>query len=313
MLAYIIRRLLSLIPVLLGVTIIVFALMHISGDPISLLYGINVPQEFIDAKRHELGLDRSVIQQYLDWIWGVLRGQWGRSLRTSELVLDTISTRVAATLQLTISGFLISILASVPAGVISATKRNSVIDHITRIFALFWVSMPGFWLGLIFILFFGVQLRLFPLSGTGGGSMWSASRLQHLILPSLTLGLPFIAMLTRFLRSNMLEILNEDYIRTARSKGLSEALVIMKHGLRNGLIPFVTILGLRLPWLFGGAVITETVFAWPGMGRALVTAVLKRDYFVVQGIVLFMAILVVVGNLLVDLSYAAIDPRIRYE
>jgi len=313
MLTYIIRRLFSLIPVLFGVTIIVFALMHITGDPISLLYGVNVPQEFIEAKRHELGLDRSVIEQYFNWIWNVIRGQWGQSIRTSEPVLVIISTRVSATLQLTITGFLISILASIPAGVISATRRNSIIDHISRVFALFWVSMPGFWLGLIFILFFGAKLNLLPLSGIGGEDMWSVDRLRHLVLPSLTLGLPFIAILARFLRSNMLEILNEDYIRTARSKGLTESIVIMKHALRNALIPFITILGLRLPWLFGGAVITETVFAWPGMGRALVTAVLKRDYLVVQGIVLFIAILVVLGNLLVDLSYAAIDPRIRYE
>ena len=207
---------------------------------------------------------------------------------------------------------LLTVFFSVPIGVVSAVKPYSWIDNVGRVFALFWVSMPYFWLGIILMLLFGVKLGLLPISGRGG-PIWSLEGIRHLILPALTLGLPPMALFTRLVRSSMLEVTNEEYIRTARSKGLSEKTVIYRHALRNALIPVVTLLALRLPWLVGGAVITETVFSWPGMGRLLVDAVTQRDYPVVQGVVLILAVLVLLSNLAADVMYAYLDPRIRLD
>jgi len=312
MLTYIVRRLLILIPVLVGVTLIIFSLMHVSGDPVRLMYGPNVPKEKVDEKRIELGLDKPIYVQYGNWINQLLHGDFGSSIHVQDRVSNLIRARIGATLELTLVALVFTLFFSIPIGVVSAVKPYTAFDNVGRIFALFWVSMPYFWLGLVFMLLFGVRLHWLPISGRGG-SLWSITGLRHILLPALTLGLPPLALFMRLVRSSMLEVINEDYIRTARSKGLRERRVIFRHGLRNALIPVVTLLGLRLPWLFGGAVITETVFAWPGMGRLLVDAVTQRDYPTVQGIVLILAIFVILSNLFADLAYAYIDPRIRYE
>ena len=309
---YIMQRLLMLIPILLGVTMLVFSLMHISGDPILLIYGTNLDQEIIAEKRHELGLDQPIYRQYLNWVGRAVRGNLGLSIRTHDYVWNMIRDRIKATLELTIIALVITLLVSIPAGIISAVRRYTLFDQLARFFALFWVSMPHFWLGLVLMLIFGINLQWLPISGRGGFIL-SGEGLRSLILPSLTLGLPPAALFMRVIRSNMLEVINEDYVRTARSKGLIEYKVIIKHAFRNALLSVLTLLGLRIPWLFGGAVITETVFAWPGMGRLLVDAIMKRDYPVVQGIVLLIAILVVIFNIIVDLLYAYLDPRIRFE
>lgn len=312
MFGYIVRRILTIIPVLLIVTIIVFGLMHISGDPVKLLYGPNVSQEKIVEKRKELGLDEPVYVQYFEWVTGILKGDFGTSITTQGPVLRMIIPRIPATLELTLAALFITLIVSMPTGVMSAAKQYTIFDNVSRFFAIFWVSMPYFWLGLVFILFFGIKLQILPIAGKSG-PIWTATGLLHLILPALTLGLPPAARFTRMVRSSMLEVTNEEFIKTARSKGLKEQWVILKHALRNAMISVITLLGLRIPWLFGGAVITETVFAWPGMGRLLIDAVTKRDYPVVQGIVLLLAGLVVLGNLTADLLYAYIDPRIRYD
>lgn len=309
---YIGRRILVSIPVALGITLIIFMLMHVSGDPVRLMYGPNVPKETIEAKRKELGLDKPIYEQYFIWLKKVLRGDLGRSIHVQDKVSSLIKARIGPTLELTTVALLLTLLFSIPIGVISAVKPYSWVDNIGRVFALFWVSMPYFWLGIIFMLLFGVQLGLLPISGRGG-PIWTVEGIRHLILPAMTLGLPPMALFTRFVRSSMLEVINEEYIRTARSKGLSEKTVIYRHALRNALIPLVTLLALRLPWLVGGAVITETVFSWPGMGRLLVDAVTQRDYPVVQGVVLILATLVLLSNLAADLMYAYLDPRIRLD
>ena len=309
---YVMQRFLMLIPILLGVTMLVFSLMHISGDPILLIYGTNLDQEIIAEKRHELGLDQPIYRQYLNWVGRAVRGNLGLSIRTHDYVWNMIRDRIKATLELTVIALVITLLVSIPAGIISAVRRYTLFDQLARFFALFWVSMPYFWLGLVLMLIFGINLQWLPISGRGG-FIFSGEGLRSLILPSLTLGLPPAALFMRVIRSNMLEVINEDYVRTARSKGLIESKVIIKHAFRNALLSVLTLLGLRIPWLFGGAVITETVFAWPGMGRLLVDAIMKRDYPVVQGIVLLIAILVVIFNIIVDLLYAYLDPRIRFE
>ena len=223
-----------------------------------------------------------------------------------------IAGRISATLELTVAALILTVLVAIPVGVISAVRQYSLLDNVMTLTAMFWVSMPFFWLGLILMLVFSVHLHWFPISGRGEVP-WSLAGLSHLVLPSFTLGAPQIALLMRLTRSDMLEVLNEDYIVTARSKGLSEQLVILKHAFRNALISIVTLIGMRIPWLFGGAVVTETIFAWPGMGRLMVNGVFQRDYPVVQGTVLVIAILVILSNLTVDMLYVYIDPRIRYD
>jgi len=312
MVTYIGRRILISIPVALGITLIIFMLMHVSGDPVRLMYGPNVPKETIEAKRKELGLDKPIYEQYFIWLRKVLGGDLGRSIHVQDKVSNLIKARIGPTLELTTVALLLTLLFSIPIGVISAVRPYSWVDNVCRVFALFWVSMPYFWLGIIFMLLFGVQLGLLPISGRGG-PIWTLEGIRHLILPAMTLGLPPMALFTRFVRSSMLEVINEEYIRTARSKGLGEQAVVYRHALRNALIPVVTLLALRLPWLVGGAVITETVFSWPGMGRLLVDAVTQRDYPVVQGVVLILAILVLLSNLAADLMYAYLDPRIRLD
>lgn len=313
MTTYILRRLLVLVPVLIGVTVLVFFILRLTpGDPARLMLGFRAPEKVVNNLRKELGLNKPIYVQYFRWIKDVIRGDLGKSIRSKSSVLKRILERVPATLELTILAFLITVLIGIPAGIISAVRQYSIVDHITMVAAMFWVSMPFFWLGLVLMLIFSVNLGWFPISGRGG-PFWTTSGIMHLILPAFTLGAPQIALLTRLTRSNMLEVLREDYITTARSKGVKERIVIYKHAFRNALLSIVTLLGMRVPWLFGGAVVTETIFAWPGMGRLMVQAVFKRDYPIVQGVVLLIALLVVLSNLVVDISYAFIDPRIRYD
>jgi len=311
MFGYFIRRMLLLVPTVLGVTLIVFALMHVSGDPIRLLYGPNVSEEKVQEKREELGLHRPIFVQYWSWLTRMVRGDLGNSIHVQDRVNRLIAARVGPTFELTISALILTVLISIPAGIISAVRPYSVVDNATRFVALFWVSMPYFWLGIMLMMLFGLVLGWLPISGRGG-PLWTLRGLHYAVLPIVTLGLPPIALFTRLTRSAMLEVVNEEYMRTARGKGVAETVVVLRHGFRNVLIPIVTLLGLRLPWLFGGAVITETVFAWPGMGRLLVGAVMERDYPVVQGVVVVIAMVTVLANLAVDLTYTFIDPRIRY-
>jgi ABC-type dipeptide/oligopeptide/nickel transport system permease component len=306
MISYMIRRLLQLVPIVIGVTIIVFLIMHLApGDPAKIMLGVRATPESLAALREKLGLDKPLHIQYITWLSKVIRGDFGRSIQYREEVSELIFVRAIASAKLLGAATLLSIVLGMTTGIISAVKQYSIFDHISRIMALFWVSMASFWFGLILILIFGLYLGWFPTFGYGG--------IKHIVLPALTLGLIQTALISRLTRSSMLEVIRQDYIRTARAKGLAERVVIYKHALRNALIPTVTIIALQIPGLFSGAMVTETVFAWPGMGRLLVLSVLNRDFPVVQGATLIIAILVILSNLIADVSYAFINPRIKYE
>ena len=313
MVRYALRRLLVLIPVLLLVTILISSLIYFSpGDPVRVMLGLRSQEEAVVAIRAELGLDQPYHIRYLNWLSQAVRGNLGRSLQRNEKVLDLILERLPATLEMTLFAILIALIIAVPTGVISATRANSFIDNLLSFFSLFWVSMPGFWIAIVAVLLFSMHWGIFPISGRGG-PFWTTRGLHYLALPGLILGIRQVAIISRLIRVSMLEILDEDYIRTARSKGLAEWKVVYKHALRNAMIPTVTIFGVQLPELMSLGVIIETVFAWPGTGRMLVDAVLKRDYTLVQGIVLVYALLVILMSLLVDLLYGYIDPRIKRE
>ena len=300
------KRLISIMPIVLGVSIIVFSIMHFApGDPAMIMLGELAPRAAVEELRARLGLDDPIPIQYLRWMGGIIRGDFGRSIRTHQPVLEMIGQRALATLELTLAAMMISLLIGTLVGIISAVKQYSILDHTGMVGALFGVSMPVFWQGLMMILIFGFYLGWMPISGRG--------TISHLILPALTLGTSQAALLARLTRSSMLEVIRQDYVRTARSKGLVEGAVIFKHALKNAAIPIVTIMALRLPILFGGAVITETVFAWPGMGRLMVQSIFTQDFPVVQGSVLIIAMFVILANLLADILYVFLDPRIRYE
>jgi len=302
---YIMRRVLLMIPIALGVTVVVFSIMHLApGDPARIMLGVQATPEQVAALRAKLGLDQPIYVQYFRWITGVIKGDWGYSIQTGQPVLEIIQERIGATFKLIGLAMLFSITIGITTGIISAIKQYSIFDYTAMTLALLGISMPSFWLALMLILIFGLHLGWFPISGSGS--------IKHLILPAISLGWINSAVISRLTRSSMLEVIRQDYITTARAKGLSERAVVYKHALRNALIPVVTIIGLRIPWLFGGAVITETIFAWPGMGRLIVNSVLNRDFPVVQGVVLIMAFIVMFANLAVDILYAFLDPRIRY-
>jgi len=310
---YALRRLLVLIPVLLLVTILISSLIYFSpGDPVRVMLGLRAQEEAVVTIRAELGLDKPYHIRYLNWLSHAVRGNLGRSLQRNEKVLDLILERLPATLEMTLFAILIALIIAIPTGVISATRANTFIDNLLSFFSLFWVSMPGFWIAIVAVLLFSMHWGIFPISGRGG-PLWTTRGLHYLALPGLILGIRQVAIISRLIRVSMLEILDEDYIRTARSKGLAEWKVVYKHALRNAMIPTVTIFGVQLPELMSLGVIIETVFAWPGTGRMLVDAVLKRDYTLVQGIVLVYALLVILMSLLVDLLYGYIDPRIKRE
>lgn len=303
---YIIRRLLLTIPVVIGVSIIVFGIIRLlPGDPARALAGVNATPEYIQQVREQYGLDDPVYVQYWNFISNMVQGDLGTSTFSNRPVTTEISERFPRTLLLASVSLFIATIVGVSAGIVSATRRNSVFDNASMFVALVGVAAPVFWLALMLQLLFAVQLRWLPATGLGG--------IDHLILPSITLGMASAALMARITRSSVLDVLRQDFITTARAKGVSERMVIYKHALKNALIPVVTVLGLQFGILLGGAVLTETVFAWPGVGRLLVDAILRRDYPVVQGTVMLLAFLFVIINLVVDIIYAFLDPRIHYQ
>jgi peptide/nickel transport system permease protein len=297
------RSLQSLLLILLA-TFVVFMLLHITpGDPATIILGEQATPEQIADLRRSMGLDRPLPEQYVRFLSNAVRGDFGMSIRAQRPALGYVLERLPATLQLTAGAFAFALFIGLPIGILSAVKRLTVWDHSSMFIALLGQSMPVFWLGLMLIVVFAVRLRWLPASGMG--------QLQHLILPAVTLGTFLIGLIIRLTRSSMLDVLSQDYIRTARAKGVSEGTVLVRHALKNALIPVVTVLGLQMGTLLGGAVITETVFAWPGMGMVTVTAIHQRDYPVVQSAVLVSAVLVVLINWFVDVLYHYLDPRIR--
>jgi peptide/nickel transport system permease protein len=310
MLKYILKRLLLVFVVVLGVTVVTFSAMQSApGDPAEMIavarYGEDLTQEEIEWVRVTEGLDAPVYIQYLRWLGHILRLDLGKSLITYEDVLEEILTRFPATLVLTISSLILSLLIALPTGIISAVRKNTIVDNACMTGALLGVSMPNFWLGLLLIWLFALSLGLLPSFGYGG--------INHLILPTITLGTSMAAITTRLTRSSMLDVLNQDYIVTAKAKGLDEKTILLKHALKNAMLPVITFVGLQLGFLLGGAVIVETIFAWPGIGRLLVDSIYARDFALIQGCVLFIAVIFALSNLAVDILYAYLDPRIRYE
>lgn len=312
------RRLLQSLLLLLIVLTITFSLLQLApGDPLARYYDPEMSPETLDLIRHNLGLDRSVPEQYLRWMGSFLRGDFGMSLRYRRPVADLLAEAIPPTLLLTGSALLIHLVFGVALGVLSAAKRATFFDRVNTIAALFLYSIPSFWLALMLILLFSLKLGVLPSShmqsidaaGLSGAALL-LDRLRHLALPALVLGLASAASTARYLRGSMIDVLHEDYIRTARAKGLPEGRVFWKHALRNAAAPVVTIVGLSLPFLFGGAVVTETIFAWPGMGRLAVDAIYARDYPVVLAINFVVAAMVIAGNLLADAAYGALDPRV---
>ena len=302
--SYVIRRAWQSLTILLGVSIVVFGLMHLSGDPIRLLAPIDTTAEELEAIRKLHGLDRPVPVQYWNFLTGVLRGDFGKSLRSGENALHLALERVPATARLAFTALALSLIVALPFGVLAAVKRNTWIDRTVMGAALIGQSMPVFWLGILLILVFAVNLGVLPATGTRAG--W-----RSLILPGITLGMFNMARTARLLRSELLEILQTEYIMTARAKGMSARVVLWRHAFRNAVIPLVTLIGLDLGALLAGSVITETIFAWPGIGRLAVNAIYGRDYPVVQATVLVVASIYVVINFLVDLSYVFLNPRVN--
>jgi ABC-type dipeptide/oligopeptide/nickel transport system permease component len=304
MTSYLVRRGWQSLLVLLGVSIVVFFILHLTGDPALLLLPPDATAEDIARFRKAMGFDDPVAVQYVRFLKGALRGDFGESVRHGEPALGLVLERLPATFELAGAGLLLALSLAIPAGIISAVRRNTVVDYVSTVVALLGQAMPTFWLGIMLILVFSVRLSWLPSSGRGD--------LEHLILPAVTLGLFTTARITRLTRSGMLEVLGQDYIRTARAKGVSEPPVVWKHALKNASIPIVTIVGIELGTLLGGSVITETIFAWPGVGRLSVQAISNRDYPVVQAAVFLLASTFVVVNFLVDVVYTYLDPRIRF-
>lgn len=306
---YILARLFLLIPLVFGVSLFTFILVNIApGDPISTRYGLDprgADPATIDRLRDELGLNDPLPVQYLTYLRDLLRGDMGQSITTRIPVSQEIMSRLPATLELTLASMVLVLLVGVPLGIISALYRGSIIDMLSMGIAFLGVSMPSFWLGIMLMLFFSLQLGLLPSSGRYD--------FKSLILPSVTLAFGLMGLITRMMRSSMLEVLDQDYMRTARAKGITSRRIILVHGLRNALIPLLTILGFQFASLLGGTVIIETVFAWPGMGRLAVNSIFRRDYPVIMGTVLVFSVTFLLVNLLIDILYTIVDPRIRYD
>ena len=302
---YLIRRLWLSVLVLFGVSLVVFMLLHLApGDPVRLLLADDVPDEIAEQVRRDLGFDQPLHVQYWVFITKALRGDLGQSLYYKKPALSIIADHLPATIELTFAALFISLAIAIPMGILSAIRRDSIWDYLGMLLATIGQATPIYWLGIMLILTVSVHLDLLPSSGRGG--------VAYLILPSITLGAPLMAIVTRLVRSGMLDILGEDYIRTARAKGLTERAVLIGHAMKNMMIPVVTVVGLQLGFLLGGAVITETVFAWPGVGRVVVVAMGARDYPLVQAATLLVSFYFVGINLLLDVLYVYLDPRIRY-
>jgi peptide/nickel transport system permease protein len=331
MLAHIIRRILLLFPTLLGISIIIFLMMHITpGDPAELLLGERATEPALEALREHLGLNEPLYVQYGMFLKRLMKGDLGETIWTRQKVWIEVKQRFPATIELSIAAMLISSVLGVVLGIISATKQYSLLDYLSMLGALVGVSMPIFWLGLVLMLIFSLHLGWFPMSGRLSVGIdldpitnfyildalltknWAAFKdaLWHITLPAFTLSTIPMAIVARMTRSSMLEVLRQDYIKTARAKGLSPGIVILKHALRNALIPVITVIGLMFGILMAGAILTETIFAWPGVGKWLYDAVLQRDYMVIQGGTLFVAAIFVIINLVVDILYAVINPKI---
>jgi peptide/nickel transport system permease protein len=310
------RRLLHLGPVLLGVSLIVFLVLHLApGDPAEVMLGANANKEDLARLRTQLGLDQPLYVQYLTWISHVARGDLGRSLWMKRPVLGEVLERFKATLLLTGSALLLSTLGGIALGIASATRANSLLDRLSGVASLFGASMPVFWLGIVLMVIFSLWLGWLPASGMyapyGGGGL--RDLFAHLVLPAVTLAAASVTIIARLTRATMLETLGQDYVRTARAKGLGERMVVWRHALKNALIPIVTVVGVQAGYLLGGAVLTETVFAWPGVGTLVVQGILARDMPLVQGGVLVIALSFVLVNLAVDTLYAWLDPRIKFQ
>ena len=306
MIAFIIKRILYTLPVVIGVSVAVFLMIHlIPGDPAQLVAGMEASEQDVANVRRALGLEQPLYVQYMRFVSRAVLGDFGTSFRTGRGVLDEVGSRYMNTVVLGLAAMLVTLVLGGASGIISAVKKFTAVDNVSMLVSLLGVSMPTFFLGLLLMLVFSVYLGWFPLTGKG---TW-----LHLVLPALTLGTPSATVISRLTRSSLLEVLEQDYIRTARAKGLAEFVVINSHAIRNAMIPVVTVLGLQFGYLLGGAVVTETVFAWPGIGRLIVQAILPRDFPVVQASVLFLAMTFVLLNLLTDLLYSFLDPRIRLQ
>jgi peptide/nickel transport system permease protein len=303
---YLIRRLLLTMPVLFGVATLVFALIHlVPGDPAQSMLGDGASAEEVAKLRHSLGLDRPLLTQYGTFLTGLVRGDLGSSFRYGTPVTREIRDRLFRTIQLALAAMAVAILVAIPLGILAAVFRGTSIDHAAMTLALAGISMPNFWLGPLLAILFAVRLGWLPVSGTG--TIW------HLVLPAVTLGAALAAILARMTRASLLEELRELYVLAARARGLSRVRVVVRHAFRNSLIPVVTIIGLQFGAVLTGTIITETIFAWPGVGRLLIQAINFRDYPLVQGCILFISFTYVMMNLLTDLTYGLLDPRIRYE
>lgn len=302
---YIINRILQTIVTLFGISIVSFGLLRLTGDPAVLVLGLMASEESLQDYREEHGLTDPVLKQYVTWLGNIFRGDFGDSLRYHEPIVKLLRERLPATIELGLAALTLAIVVGVPVGVFSAVRWNTKWDILIRTLVLFGQATPGFYLGLLLILAFSVGLKLLPTGGRG--------ELKHLIMPAVALSTFMIALIVRFTRSALLDVLRQDYIRTARAKGLAEQQVVYRHAMKNALIPLVTILGMQVSILFSGAVITETIFSWPGVGRFAVQAIHARDFPVVQIMILFMASVIVLLNLIVDITYAYLDPRIKFD
>jgi peptide/nickel transport system permease protein len=333
MASYLLRRLLLTIPILLGVSMLVFFMLHSAGgDPATLMLGSRADPDAIAELRAELGLDRPLWVQYGDFLSGAVRGDFGRSYRSNSPVVAEIAARFPATIELAVAAMGIAVVVGVAVGTVAAVRRHTVFDYLSSAGVLLGISIPTFWLGIILIIVFGLWLRWLPISGRvdprlgadpsvpfltvtsllQGNWAVAGDAFRHLILPALTLAAWPAAIVARMTRASLLESLGQDYARTARGKGLPERLIVVRHAARNALLPVLTVVGLEFGTLLGGAVVTETIFAWPGLGQLTVAAIGARDYQVIQGVVVLLAAVFVVLNLMVDVLYAVLDPRIRY-
>ncbi|MDI9394884.1 MAG: ABC transporter permease [Euryarchaeota archaeon] len=311
MLKFILKRMALMLIVILGVTVLTFLIMHFTpGDPAEMIalsrHGAeSLTPENIERIRVEEGLNAPVYIQYLKWLQHLLHGDLGYSLINGEPVLSEILNRFPATFKLAVTSMIVALIIAIPLGIITASKQYSLFDNLSMMGAMIGVAMPSFWFALLLIHLFALCLGWFPVCGSGS--------FEYIVLPALTLGTGISAVLTRFIRSNMLDVLRQDYIRTARAKGLTEKLIIIKHALKNAFIPVITVIGIQFGRVLEGSVIVETIFAWPGIGKLLVDSIYSRDFAMIQGCVLFVAVIFVLVNLFVDVSYTYLDPRIRYE
>ncbi|MCP4198102.1 MAG: ABC transporter permease [Proteobacteria bacterium] len=310
---YALKRLIQMLPVLLLVSIIVFSIIHlIPGDPATIMAGSNATEEQVAALRHQYGLDQPIWSQYFIWLGRVVKGDLGNSLINGYPVNDLIRQRVPATVELALAAALIGALIALPLGIISALRPGSLIDFVTTLFSALSFAIPGFWLAILFILLFSLRLQWLPPSGRPEFAEQPVEHVKSLLMPAMVLGIAMAAKLTRYLRSSMLEVIDQDYVRTARAKGLGQHSVITRHVLRNSLIPVITVFGLQIGDLLSGAIIIESIFAWPGVGRLTIQAIGWRDYSILQASVMFIVLAFLAVNLITDLAYGFVDPRIRY-